>query len=290
MSLMAHYFDKRLGMASGISVSGVGAGSLLYPHLLQYLEKNYGWRGAIQLNAAIYLNMFVCAALYRRPDVPPDSGTLKRRDMDERKGDLIDDVTTVVIIKREKGEANILDEEKGPLTVSEEMEPTEVKSWSTLSKCGAIFRTTTFLWFGFSQLVFMMGSSIVYTHLGAYVISLGYTRHDAAMTYLTIGVSSILSRLAAGFISQMSGCYPLRMYTACVLLLGALTATFPLLPTMAVLLTYSSLFGILSAPFSTFNVIVLSEVMELSLLPTAIGFLLLCLGPGALLGPPIAGV
>ena len=49
----------------GISVSGVGVGTFVFPPVIRALEHAYGWRGALLLMGGICLNVCVCGALFR---------------------------------------------------------------------------------------------------------------------------------------------------------------------------------------------------------------------------------
>ena len=56
----------------GISVSGVGVGTFVFPPVIRALEQVYGWRGSLLLMGGIGLNVCVCGALFRplrRPKV-----------------------------------------------------------------------------------------------------------------------------------------------------------------------------------------------------------------------------
>jgi len=43
-AILAHWFERRLGLASGIAVSGMGLGTFLLVPLSQFLISSYGWR------------------------------------------------------------------------------------------------------------------------------------------------------------------------------------------------------------------------------------------------------
>ena len=49
----------------GISVSGVGVGTFVFPPVIRALEQAYGWRGALLLMGGIGFNVCVCGALFR---------------------------------------------------------------------------------------------------------------------------------------------------------------------------------------------------------------------------------
>ncbi|CAI9736009.1 monocarboxylate transporter 5-like [Octopus vulgaris] len=59
------YFKRYLGTANAISACGVSLGQFVLPYLLNYLIITYGVRGALLLNAGIYLQCLVFGALLR---------------------------------------------------------------------------------------------------------------------------------------------------------------------------------------------------------------------------------
>ena len=59
------YFDKRFAFASGLNSSAAGLGMFILPPLIETLIQFYGWRGALQIVAAIMANICVCGSLLR---------------------------------------------------------------------------------------------------------------------------------------------------------------------------------------------------------------------------------
>ena len=59
------YFERHLGLANSISNSGVSLGGLLLAPLFTYLFKEYGYRGAFLIAAALYFNIIVFGLLFR---------------------------------------------------------------------------------------------------------------------------------------------------------------------------------------------------------------------------------
>uniref|UniRef100_A0A0L8FMT9 Major facilitator superfamily (MFS) profile domain-containing protein n=2 Tax=Octopus bimaculoides TaxID=37653 RepID=A0A0L8FMT9_OCTBM len=59
------YFKRYLGTANAIAACGVSVGQFVLPYVLNYLIITYGVRGALLLNAGIYLQCLVFGALLR---------------------------------------------------------------------------------------------------------------------------------------------------------------------------------------------------------------------------------
>ncbi|CAH1784646.1 unnamed protein product, partial [Owenia fusiformis] len=57
------YFETKKTLAFGIATSGLGIGSFLYPLLIEALNEEYGWRGAMLILSGIGLNICVYGVL-----------------------------------------------------------------------------------------------------------------------------------------------------------------------------------------------------------------------------------
>ena len=63
--LVGHYFDKRIGLANGVSFVGSSIGQLCLPYLITYLVKEYGYRGAMLIYTGISMHSLAAALLMR---------------------------------------------------------------------------------------------------------------------------------------------------------------------------------------------------------------------------------
>ncbi|XP_041373548.1 monocarboxylate transporter 13-like [Gigantopelta aegis] len=70
ITAVTFYFDKFRNVATGVAVTGVGVGTLIFPPLIRALVDVYSWRGAMLLLGAVSLNLCVCGALIRPVDRP----------------------------------------------------------------------------------------------------------------------------------------------------------------------------------------------------------------------------
>ena len=55
LAILPQWFDRRLGLAIGIAMVGLGVGTIVLPALSQELIDGFGWRGAYQILAGISL-------------------------------------------------------------------------------------------------------------------------------------------------------------------------------------------------------------------------------------------
>lgn len=68
LAVLPQWFDRRLGLALGIAMCGLGAGTVLMPATAQYLVTGYGWRTAyVALGiGSIVLSLLACSLLRER--------------------------------------------------------------------------------------------------------------------------------------------------------------------------------------------------------------------------------
>ncbi|WP_144444405.1 MFS transporter [Caballeronia arationis] len=55
LAILPQWFDRRLGLAIGLAMVGLGVGTIVLPALSQHLIAGFGWRGAYQILAGISL-------------------------------------------------------------------------------------------------------------------------------------------------------------------------------------------------------------------------------------------
>ncbi|XP_069119403.1 monocarboxylate transporter 12-like [Argopecten irradians] len=65
VAIVGLYFHARRGTAVGIANAGVGAGTFLFPPLMEIMFGQYGFMGTFLIVAGLFLNGVVCGALYR---------------------------------------------------------------------------------------------------------------------------------------------------------------------------------------------------------------------------------
>lgn len=287
LSMLTIYFNKRLGLATGIASSGCGLGSIVYPYFVKYLDEQYGWRGALFLCGATQLQSLVCCALFRplRVTDTPDSSDqeVNSRNCDMPKCAMSEDPTMVTLLKNGpelNGDCEKVARSENELTTAKNLRS---------GPCLSVFQFPQYLLFCTSQFFMNFSLSIIYTYAGAYAKSLDSQEDDAATVYFALGVSTTIMRFCAGLVLQIPGCRPLVVYTVSQITLGIVTLLSPLGTTMPLFLLYCGIYGVLSAPFITFNLNITTQIIPPDVVSSALGILLMFLAPGSLFGAPLAG-
>lgn len=87
------YFERWRALATGIAVCGSGIGTFLIAPLTTYLKDQYGWRGAVLIQAGLILNCAIFGALFR--PLKPTKITVKSEDVDANEDHIPDNQETI---------------------------------------------------------------------------------------------------------------------------------------------------------------------------------------------------
>ena len=75
-AILAHWFEKKRGLASGMAVSGMGFGTFLFVPLSQHLISAYGWRQTFIIQSALALAILLPLNFFWLRHKPHDLGLL----------------------------------------------------------------------------------------------------------------------------------------------------------------------------------------------------------------------
>lgn len=62
---VGYYFENKRAFATGLAVCGSGLGAFIFNPLSKFLIDEFGWRGAILIEAGLILNCVICGAMFR---------------------------------------------------------------------------------------------------------------------------------------------------------------------------------------------------------------------------------
>ncbi|XP_033759685.1 monocarboxylate transporter 13-like [Pecten maximus] len=254
---VARYFTKRRNIAMGVAGAGSGIGSFAFPPIINYLTEIYSWRGMFMILSGISLNMCVFALLYRPVTSPND-----------RNEEETEQIQTITEKKESQRKKNV---------------------WSFL-------KLVDFYVLALNNILYQLGSTIIYGHLGTYVIhQLHFDRVYASMLYSIIGITVMLSKLVQGFVIQNPRWKIFRPYQQYMLwyTVGGVSTMIFLLIDMgyAGLVVYALLFGV-SYGSSGGSIIpaILIDLSGVDQFTLTYGIILFTQSIGILFGPFIAGL
>ncbi len=168
MTAVANWFHRKIGIASGIAISGFGFSGLLVPVIVRLIAL-YDWRTAATILALGMVVLVLPLSLFFRQKP-------------EQYGYLPDGQTEVVVTQAS---------DPGQLRPVE----VEVKTKEAL-KSGAFWRLSVAFWYH------MLITSAIITHVMPYLSSVGFSRATASLVATAIPLISITGRLGIGWLGD----------------------------------------------------------------------------------------
>ncbi|XP_077990991.1 monocarboxylate transporter 12-like [Glandiceps talaboti] len=253
--LVSYYFKKRHAMANGLAFSGSAMGVMIFPPLCHFLIEHYGWRGALIFLAGLNSNICVFASLFRPPPLKKTPRKLRA--------------------------------EQDPMLTDKSMGEAEQKKKILDVKLFKESYTFSLI----CLLLFLLGFStfIPLIHLIPRAVYSGIPHGKASLLVSIIGLAGFVGRILHGVIINAGILTPYRMFQIAVLISGIASLLSPFGNTYMLLMAYAAVYGFTSGCYNPLVAVIMKEVVGEEKLPTAVGFSMLILGLGHLIGSPIAG-
>ena len=274
VSIIDPYFSKYKRIACSLVFTGFGVGAFILPPILNLLEDVYGWRGAILLLAGIIAHLVLTSALLR-----PFKANLYPSDFDKSKGDgYRENITSHIHRSRLDMDVNVRNQTKlGSLN-------------SRITRVVSLFKILPFSCLCAFTILYIFSLSILLTHFGSYVLTLGFSSEDVVRLYMTFGISSTIVRPITGIIAQVTNANLAAYIMTTLVLNGVLTLAMPLMTRLWMLYVYAVLFQIFITPPNVLASVVVMEHVPKAQVAVAYGLTMLLSVPGYIFGSPLAGV
>jgi MFS family permease len=185
-AILAHWFEKKRGLASGVAVSGMGLGTFVWVYLAQYMISLWGWRIAFMMMALLYLVVLVPTNLWLLRHKPDDLGLP------------VDGYPTLP--------------EKNPSDPARHAAAADWTIWHVL-KLGRFWALMSF------PFLAVIGVYVVMVHSVKFLQDLGIDKMTAALILALTGVVSSIFRIIWGWLSDRIGrelTYTLGMAFGCL--------------------------------------------------------------------------
>ncbi|KAK3770330.1 hypothetical protein RRG08_029983 [Elysia crispata] len=249
---LAYYFPDKTALASGIAVSGGGAGNFVHPALTQLLIEEYNLQGTFLILGAFCLQTCALGLLIR----PTSAG-------------------------------NRLKQERKRNNESTSFSSSVMKAWQ---RHVTIFRNTRYVVLLIAVFIFAVAFQAVIVYLPEYLInSKGYSPLEAATMASCIGIGTLFSRSLVGFAATDPNIGLTVMFAGMtfVTFLVCLTAEAVIKYTAgAYIITLAN--GIYASSTQILLFPLTIAILGHSNCEAGFGMVLLVLGSGCLLGPPLA--
>ncbi len=187
--ILAHWFEKKRGLASGIAVSGSGLGTFLLVPFSQYFIIQWGWRSTfLAWGGLVFIILFPVTLLFLRYR-PQDMGLLPDG------------------LQKPLQKPDVQSEERAPNSPGRE--------WTLqhVIKSGRFWSLVAF------TALSLVGVYIIFVHSVRFFVDMGVDKMKAAYILALVGIISSLFRIFWGGISDRIGreiTFTMGMFCACM--------------------------------------------------------------------------
>lgn len=250
---ISRWFDKRRGLALGISGSGTGLGTLAMAPFATYLILNFGWRIA-----------YIVIGLFAWTIVVPLSRLLKK------------DPSEVGALADGAVPNSMVDD-----SMDEDVQQIDFSLLQVLSTRS--FWCIVFIWMFFGSCLFL-----VFTHLVPHITDTGFSPSEAAAVLSLMGASAIGGRVVMGFASDRIG----RKLTSIIGALLQAGAMLWLIWSQELWMFYifALIYGFAYSGFSSSMGALIGDVFGLARIGATFGVLEIAWAMGAATGPVLGGL
>jgi len=253
MSAVSRWFDKKRGMALGLSSLGIGLGMVVMAPFATYLITNFDWHTAYLIIGLIAWSVALPLSLLLKKD-PREVGALP------------DGVKAYTEAAKSEGDS---------------IQPID----SSLSQ---LFRTRNFWLFVFIWFLFAACLFLIFTHLVPHITDIGFSAGQAAVVLSLIGVASIPGRLLMGIVSDRLGRKLAPII--CTLLQSGAIVWLVWAQDLWSLYLFALVFGFFYSGFGTSGAALISDTFGLNKIGVIFGLLEISFGIGAAIGPAFGGI
>jgi len=255
MVAVANWFRKKIGITSGIVVSGFALGGLVVP-LIALLIDMLGWRMAM---VALGYGMWaICVPL-----------SFVVRHKPEQYGYLPDGETeSTVIVDQHRPTVSITEEDIG---------------------VGRALKSSTFWHIALASMYQAFAVNAVITHVMPYLSSIGVTRSFSSLMASATPVASILGRLSFGWLGDKHDKRRVAAIGFAMMTVGLIIFTSVPMVGMWLLVPFALIFGIGWGGIVPIRVAMLREYFGRSHFGTILGCTFGVMMVGVIMGAPLAG-
>ncbi|XP_041348787.1 monocarboxylate transporter 12-like [Gigantopelta aegis] len=253
--ILGYYFKEDTSVAAGITVTGGGLGMFVYPVLTDFLLETYGLRGTFLILGGVVFQSCVCGMLMR-----PSEFEHSRREM------------------------FLSGQNRRQLVI-------HAISGGDYTQCCSILTNIPFLLLVFSYFTVSLATSSLYLYLPDYFVQRGASLQTASFSLSVSGIGSIVSRLTTGFAANDPRIGSILLLAGMTGLIGVLALFINLFSvTSAGQLSYGFLLGLYTGGLWVVSGPSALSLLGVERLATGFGLLMLSIGLGYLVGPPLAGL
>ena len=250
MSAVSKWFDRKRGLALGLSSLGIGLGTMVMAPFVTYLITKFNWHTAYFIIGVIAWLIIVPLSMLLKKE-PREVGALPDGQIKEPK-----------------------------------FEYKEIQL-AGLSLREAL-RTRSFWLFALIWFLFAACLFLIYTHLVPHITDRGFSAEQAATVLSLLGAASIPGRLLMGIVSDILG--RKLAVAGCTLIVAGAILWLVQAEDLWHLYLFALVFGFFYSGFGTSGAALVSDTFGLGKIGTIFGLLEASFGIGAATGPFIGGI
>ncbi|XP_001199253.3 monocarboxylate transporter 13 [Strongylocentrotus purpuratus] len=288
-AILGFYFGRHLGFASGIMMSGVGAGILIIPPMMQALCNTYGWQGAFLIFSAIFANAVLCGMVYRPTPA-------ERFNIDKLRAAHSQAQSSGFHLEK----SSFSDQDKNMQDVSDHcnvktngVNP-KGQGPTVTNKFVQLIRFFHFQLLWSDRLVTLFFTSILFVSFGYYsslvyltpraVNDLGIAKQDASYILSTMGISSMVSRVTHGPLLDRKIISVFHLAPISLTISGLSSLLNPLANSYILQHLLAISFGIGSGAFNGMAPMLIRTLVDSSVVSSAFGLYVMTTAFGNLIG------
>ncbi|AHG03537.1 MFS transporter [Halobacterium sp. DL1] len=247
----ARWFDRRVGLASGLASAGLGVGMLVVSPVATELVARVGWRDAlVALAAGVAVVLAAAAALVRGEPGPEEAPTAEFPNGVDRAGDT---------------------------------------DWRTqLAEVAAVARTRTFALTFVGWMTIYGTLYVVLVNLVVFGTDVGLTRATGATALAVVGAASAAGRVAIGFFGDRLG--RIRVFVGCSSAMGVSTVALAGVETAVGLWAFAVVFGLAYGGNGALLAPLTADLFGRANINSVFGLISVAFALSGILAPYLAGV
>ena len=254
------YFVKYRTLILGLTFSGAGFGTVIYPWICRLCINAFGWRGALMICAGVNLHNVVLAMF-----IPRYSPLEKRAAMKN---------------------SEIKNEGQEKMTETRMIPTSKIKKFLQHFD---LLNNTNFILLCFNNFFFQFGMYIVYTHIAAYAHSLNFGETVADLLISLVGASNLAGRAGFGIIGHHPRVDVPLLFFASYFASGLSVIGCGFWRSVIGISICSCLFGFLCGSCGPLMCEFTCSVVGAKHFNKAYGFMMIFMAFGNLIGAPVAG-
>ena len=302
--IIAEYFDKKRGIATGITMAGSGVGSFAFAPIMGILIKKLDWRFTMSICACIILQCCICGSLLR-PLNPTqseiDAQKSKSKKTVEMKALNQQGETSKVQTHQEFGSGRAIQTFSGSVYSLNDIDPPfyqrnaflriAIGILKEMTDFKLLFQNMGFLLITLSNFFIFTGYFTPFLYITKIAEEKGTTKELATWLISVIGIVNIPARMIYGFVADKRFISPINLNTLAVACSTLPLFFYPLLAKhYGSHMLFSVIFAIGIAGMNSLTTMYLIDLVGMKKFSNATGIINLFRGFGCFLGPFLGGM